>query len=56
MLPLNHTIHKKLVKIKGIKINKSNKNLKLPSEIIAEVNEKDKTTDFPLCNEHPDRY
>ena len=55
VLPLNHNIHKILLKNSSVRIDPNNMKLKLPSEVIAEINEKD-DTDFPLCENHEERY
>ena len=55
VLPLNHSIYKKLSNLPGMEIDPLNKKLKLPSDLIAEVNEND-DTDFPLCDYHDERY
>jgi hypothetical protein len=55
VLPLNQNIHRSLINKESIEIMKENLKLRLPSEIIAEVNEKD-NTEFPLCEHHDERY
>ena len=56
VLPLNHTIYKKLIScLPETHIDPQNKELRLPQEIIADINNRD-DSEFPMCQSHQERY
>lgn len=56
VLPLNHHIHQKLINsLEPTQIDPSNREVKLPSELMVEINEQDDSV-FPLCEQHRERY
>lgn len=55
-LPLNHTIYHSLINVLPTKlIDPINSTLRYPNEIVEEIQQLD-TVEYPLCEEHVDRY